>query len=172
MDIREALSKNTPKKQTMLIVNYIGDDEEKFAGLMGYFLGDVYRLSQRAAWVVGYCAEYQPQLVAPYIKTMVTLLERKDVHDAVKRNIVRFLQFIEIPKNLRGKTFSHCYELLSDPNEAIAIRCFSMSVAFNIAKDKPDLLNELKVLIAECMKHSPTPGFASRAKKILKYDPK
>lgn len=172
MDIREELLKEHSKKQTMLIVNYIGDDKKKFAELMEMFLGDIYRVTQRAAWVVGYCAEYQPHLVEPYLETMIDLLGRKDVHVAVKRNVVRFLQFIEIPDDLKGKTYDHCFELLSDPNEPIAVRVFAMSVAFNIAKNEPDLLSELKLLVAESMRHSPTPGFCSRAKKILNYKPK
>lgn len=172
MDIRAALLKEHSKKQTMLIVNYIGNDKERFAELMECFLGDIYRVTQRAAWVVGYCAECQPQLVEPYLETMIDLLGRNDVHVAVKRSVVGFLQFIEIPENLKGKAYDYCFDLLGDPSETIAVRCFAMSVAFNIAKNEPDLLNELKILIAGCMKHSPTPGFASRAKKLLNYKPK
>lgn len=170
MDIRAALLKRHSKNQTMMIVNYIGDDGERFAELIGYFLGDNYRLSQRAAWVVGYCAQYQPQLVAPYLETMIDLLERKDMHVAVRRNVVRFLQFIEIPDDLKGKAYDHCLNLLGDPNEPIAVRCFAMGVAFNIAKNESDLLGELKLLIAESIKHGITPGLASRARKILNYE--
>lgn len=156
----------------MVIVSYIGYSPERFAELMALFLGDNYRTAQRASWAVGYCAEYRPDLVGPYLEKMIDLLKRKDAHVAVKRNVVRLLQFIKIPNNLRGMAFSHCYDLLGNPNEAVAIRCFSMTVAFNIAKNEPDLLNELKVIIAECIEHSPKPGFCSRARKILNYGPK
>ena len=48
MNLREALLKEHSKVQTMRIVEYVGDDKERFAQLMDLFLNDVYRVSQRA----------------------------------------------------------------------------------------------------------------------------
>ena len=50
MDIREALLAEHSKGQTTKIVRYIDGDPVRFAELMKLFLGDTYRLSQRAAW--------------------------------------------------------------------------------------------------------------------------
>ena len=66
----------------MAIVNYIDGDRVKFKELMGHFLGDTYRLSQRAAWAVNYCAEHHHELVTPYFNKLVQQLERDDVHVA------------------------------------------------------------------------------------------
>jgi len=86
MDIREALLAEHSKRQTMKIVNYIDGDPVKFRELMSLFLGDTYRLSQRAAWAVNYCADHHRELVKPYFGKLVEQLERADVHVAVRRN--------------------------------------------------------------------------------------
>lgn len=166
MNIREALLAEHSKPQTMKIVRYIDGDPERFAELMAHFLGPTYRLSQRAAWAVSYCIEHQPVLVKPYWSKLVDQLERSDAHVAVRRNIARLLQFVEIPKRYEGRIFDACYELFADPAEPVAVRVFSMTVAANIAKDQPELLNELRV-VATQHPQAATAGFRSRARKVL-----
>ncbi len=166
MDIREALLAEHSKRQTMKIVNYIDGDPAKFKILMGCFLGGPYRLSQRAAWAVNYCAEHHKELVKPYFGKFVEQLERDDVHVAVRRNVARTLQFIDIPKRYEGRVFEACYQLLSNPAEMVAVRCFSMSVAAKIAKDKPELMNELRVAVSEHPQLM-TAGLRSRARRVL-----
>lgn len=97
---------------------------------------------------------------------MLTQLERDDVHVAVRRNVVRLLQFVEIPKRHEGKIFDACYNLLADPAQAVAVRCFSTSVAANIAKDQPELMNELRLVATEHPQVS-TAGIRARMRRVL-----
>src|SRR5688572_29595968 len=150
----------------MKIVRYIGDDKKRFAGLMKLFLGDDYRVTQRGAWVVSYCAEYHPGLVKPWLKKMILNLKRPGLHVAVKRNTVRFLQFIDIPEELLGEAAEACFALFTDKSEPVAVKCFSMTVLFNICKKEPGLKNELKLLIEEQLPYG-TAGFKARAKKTI-----
>ena len=150
----------------MKIVRYIGGDPVRFAELMGHFLGDTYRLSQRAAWAVSYCAEYHNELVKPYFGKLVEQLEREDVHVAVRRNVARLLQFIEIPNHIEGRVFDACYNLLDDANQPVAVRVFALSVAAKIAKNEPDLLDELR-LVATKYPSLMTAGFRSRTRRLL-----
>jgi hypothetical protein len=166
MDIREALLAEHSKPQTMKIVRYIDGNPVKFAELMNLFLGDTYRLSQRAAWAVNYCAEHHHELVKPYFNKLVEQLERDDVHVAVRRNVARMLQFVEIPKRLRGRVFDACYNLVNDADQPVAVRVFAMTVAARIAQNEPELLNELRLIVEKHAPHT-TIGFRVRAKRVL-----
>ena len=166
MNIRETLIAEHSKEQTAKIVAYIDGDPQKFDELMKLFLGPVYRISQRAAWAVSNSIEQQPDLVKPYYGKLFEQLEREDSHIAVKRNVVRLLQFVEIPKRYEGRVFDVCYNLLDDPSEPIAVRVFSMTVAANVAKDSPELLDELR-LVAKKYPQAATAGFRSRARNVL-----
>lgn len=166
MNIRDALLAEHSKRQTMKIVRYVGDDKERFAELMKLFLGSVYRESQRAAWAVNYCAEHNKDLIKPYFPKLVEQLERDDVHVAVRRNVVRMLQFIDIPKRLEGRIFDACYSLVDDPRQPVAVRCFSMTVAAKLAKGEPELLDELR-LVATKYPQAATAGFRARARREL-----
>jgi hypothetical protein len=166
MNVRDALLEVHSKAQAQKICNYVGDDPERFAELMKHMLGPVYGLSQRAAWPVSYCVQRHPELIGPYWRKLAHQLEREDAHVAVRRNVARFLQFVEIPKRYRGRIFDACYQLLSNPAEPVAVRCFSMSVAAKIAEDEPELLDELRVVVSEHPQLM-TAGLRSRAQRVL-----
>lgn len=167
MDIRQALMAEHSKRQTMAIVEFIGDDPKRFAELMKVFFAGDYRLTQRAAWPMNYCAERHPKLILPYLPKLLECLDRDDMHDAIKRNVMRLLQYIEIPKRLAGKIYARCIDLLDDAFQPVAVRVFAMSVAARIAKSEPELMNELQLIIQKHLPHS-TAGFQARARKVLK----
>ena len=150
----------------MAIVEYIGDDAERFAELMKIFFAGEYRLTQRAAWPMNYCAERSPALIRPYLSKLIDCLKREDMHDAVRRNVVRLLQFVEIPPRLSGKIYSHCVDLVDDAYEPVAVRVFAMSVAARIAKQEPDLMNELRLIVRKHLPHT-TVAFHKRAREVL-----
>src|SRR3954464_4707775 len=165
MNLREAILAEHSKERAAMIVAWIGSDEERFAELMKLFLTDVYRVTQRAGWPLGDSVKLHPQLIKPYFPQLLKQLERDDVHIAVRRNVVRLLQFVDIPKRFQGRIFDACYSLLDDPNEPVAVRVFSMTVAANIAKHSPELLDELR-LIATKYPQLMTPGFRARARSV------
>lgn len=149
----------------MRIVEFIGADKNRFAELMKIFFAGEYRLTQRAAWPLNYCAERHPELIQPYLPKLLNCLSRDDVHDAVKRNIVRLLQFVEIPKKFHAKTYSLCVELVDNPNEAVAVRVFAMTVAARIAKSEPALMNELQLIVRQHLPHA-TAAFQKRVAQL------
>lgn len=167
MNIREALIAKHSKEQTVKIVNYIGNDSEKFSKLMSMFFGDDCRLAQRAAWAVSHVTESSPALVQPFLAKMVNCLTSKKVHDALKRCVLRSLQYLEIPEKLAGKIYSISLDLIDEPREPAAIRVFAMSAAAKIANGQPDLMNEISLIVNEHLEHS-SAAFRARAQMIFK----
>lgn len=165
MDIQKALLYQHSKLQTMRIVNYIGDDKSRLAELMACLFSDDVKISQRAAWCVSYIGIAFPQNIIPYLHKMIALLD-KDVHHAVKRNILRMLEFIDIPKKHNGKLINHCFDILIAKDEPVAVKVFSMSVLAKISKQVPEIKNELQLILIEQLPFSSS-GFKARATKIL-----
>jgi len=166
MNIREALLAEHSKRQTMKIVKYVGDDPTRFRELMTVFLGRQYRPTQRAAWAVNYCAEKHPELIRPYMSRLIDLLEMRDGHDAIRRNVARLLQFVDVPPRHRGRVFAACYDLVDDPEQPIAVRVFALTVAANIAANKADLMNELRLMTNKYLPLA-SPAFRVRVRKAL-----
>jgi hypothetical protein len=167
MDLAEALLKEHSKKQCDAIVQYIGNNKERFAGLMDLFFTSEYRITQRAAWPMSYCVRNHPLLIQPYYKKLLDKLSEKDIHNAITRNIVRLLQDVEIPKKFHGRVMSICFDFIQSNETPIAVKAFSLSILHNLSEQYPEIIPELKLIIEERWEHE-TPAFRSRAKRFLK----
>ncbi len=150
-----------------MIAEWIGNNEKRFKELLELFLYDSYRVSQRSAWVVSFVAEKHPKLIQNNIQALVNRLFDEGLPVAVKRNVIRVLQFIPVPKNLQAKVMNLCFDFLSDPKETIAVRVFSMTVLANLAKEYPDIKNEI-IQVIEAGSKNPSAGYKSRQRKVLK----
>ena len=166
MNIRDTLLEEHSKAQCHKIVAYIGNNQERFNELAALFLYDEYRVAQRAAWPLSYCVAAHPGLIKKLLKKIVLNLKKTGIHNAVKRNTVRLLQEIDIPENLHGAVMDICFTYVADPKEAVAVKAFSLSVLGGLARQYPEIIPEINLLIEEQLPHQ-TAAFASRAKKVL-----
>jgi hypothetical protein len=167
LNLKEVILKEHSKKQCDRIVAYVDNSSARFAELVNMFLEGPYRITQRAAWPLSCCVEKNPALIKPHLKKILNYSIKPGVHDAVKRNVVRLLQFIEIPKSLQGLTAEICFRFFNNKKESIAVRVFSMTVLSNLAKKLPELKNELIPLIEDQLPYG-SAGFISRGRKVLK----
>jgi hypothetical protein len=166
MDIKKELLKGHSKALTDKIVSFIGADQARFNTLIAIFLEGPYRVTQRAAWPLSYCVRNHPFLISRHYGSVLKILTKPGIHDAVKRNIMRLLQFVEIPTRYQGQVIEHCFHLM-DPKEPVAVRVFAMTVLANLATQYPDLKKELKLLIEDQLPFGSS-AYLSRSKKILR----
>lgn len=167
MDLKAEILKEHSKKQTDKIVKYVGKNGAKFKDLVSVFLAGPYRVTQRAAWPLSGCVEAHPSLVTPHLSTLIKQLDKAGIHDSVKRNTLRLLQFITIPKRLHGKVADICFKYLTDKKEPVAVQVFAMSALANIAQENPELKKELQLIIEDHLPFA-SAAYLSRARKVLK----
>ncbi len=167
MDIARTLSDGGQSRaKTQVLADYIGSDPQRFAQLMSIFDRGDGRTKQCAAWPISVVAEEHPELLLPYLPKLLPYLRRNDVHGAVKRNIVRLLQFVSVPDRLRAKVFSDCLELIADPAEPVAVRCFAMTAALRAAENELSLVKELRAVCENQSSHA-TAGMKVRIRRIV-----
>lgn len=106
--------------QCTKMVYWVGDSQERFDELFVFFLYKEYRVAQRAARPLSYCVTAHPKLIRKHWKRLIGNLKRPDLHDAVKRNSVRFLQHIDIPEKYRGDLMNICFGHLPGVAHGIA----------------------------------------------------
>lgn len=168
MNIQAALEREHSKTVTTAIVNYIGKDSERFKTLMDVFLNGDSRLSQRAAWPVSFACIAEPSLVKPYLAKLVNLLKEPVHHPAIRRNILRLFQEIEIPEKHQAALINECFRLIADPSQPVAVVAFAITNAAKLCKPFPELGRELKLVLHELSTQPHTPAIRVRIKKALK----
>jgi len=167
MNIKTALLKEHSKKQCNAIVKWVGNDQKRFDELFDLFLHDEYRVVQRAGWPISYCVEKHPELIKKHFAPFIKNLGKKGIHDAVKRNSVRLLQYVSIPEKFHGEVMDICFRYITSPTEAVAVKAFSLTVLQNLARQYPEIINEIKLVIEERWDYE-TIAFKTRAKKLMK----
>ena len=163
VELRDMILESHSKSQTNKIINWVGQDQHRFDELVTLFLNDEYRVTQRAAWPLSYIAIAHPDLIKKHLKKLVENLRKPNLHNAIKRNTTRLLQHIPVPKALQGEVMDHCFHFIEDPNEAVAVKAFSLSILHNLSKQHPAILPEIRTIIESQIEHQ-TPAFKVRAK--------
>ena len=128
MDLREEILKEHSKKQCARIVSWVGDAQSRFDDLFNLFLNDEYRVVQRAAWAVSNCVMDHPKLIRKHWTNLIKNLGKPKLHGSVKRNSIRLLQDIDIPKRFQGDIMNICFRYLESPTEEVAVKVFSLTV--------------------------------------------
>lgn len=166
MNLVEELQKKHSIATKNRMIRYVGTDPKRFGELVKIFLGDNYRLTQWAGWPLSDIVRKHPDLINPYLRSMLKSVDRPKMHEAVKRNVMRLLQFIDIPPNLAGLAFDKAFTLFSDTSEPIAVRVFAMQVMADVAMTEPGLKNEVILAIEEHLPYS-SAAYRSRARRLL-----
>jgi hypothetical protein len=167
MDLRETILSEHSKRNCNKIVAWVGNDKKRFNELFDLLLSSEYRITQRAAWPLSYCAIEHPSLMITNFETLLNHLKKPHLHDSIKRNAVRLLQHLDIPESLEGSVMEICFKYVESPTEAVAIKAFSLTILGNLARKYPEIIPEIKLLIYEQLIHQ-SAAFKSRAKKLLK----
>ncbi|MDQ6842934.1 MAG: hypothetical protein M3Z92_01080 [Bacteroidota bacterium] len=166
MDLREMILREHSKENCNKIISWVGSDKKKFDQLFELFLNGGYRVTQRSAWPLSFCVIAHPSLIQSNFERLISNLWKPDLHDSIKRNTVRLLQYVDIPAGQEGAVMERCFDYVSSASEAVAIKAFSLTVLGRLAKKYPEIIPEIKLLIEDQIMQQ-TPAFKSRAKKIL-----
>lgn len=153
MDLKEAILKEHTKRQTQAIADFIGSNRQRFDALMNLFFNEEYRVVQRAAWVVRYCANAHPKLIEKYFRPMIENLKKPNLQDPVKRNTLQILSSIQAPDNMLGDLVDICFGFIYGATEAIAIKAHSINILINTCRKFPELKEELVPLLTELLNH-------------------
>ena len=166
MDVAKQLLVEHSRKNTERIVRWIGHDPARVKVVMDVFLGNDPLLTQRAAWVVGVLADDRGYLLTPWLAKLMKKMREPGVHDAARRNVVRALQFVDIPPRLLGEVATVCFDELASPVSPIAVRACAMTVLERVVREVPELARELRLIIEQHLPYG-TGAFQSRAKRVL-----
>jgi len=166
MKLRDQILKEHSKSNRVAIVKWIGDSQKRFDQLFDLFLHDEYRVVQRAAWPLSYAVSAHPTFIQKHFSKLLKNLEKPGIHDSVKRNTIRLLEDISIPERFHGRVMNICFNYITSPQEAAAIKAFSLTVLERLSKQYPEIRPELKTIIEDRWNYE-SAAFHSRAKKIL-----
>ena len=162
----DLLMQQLSRRHIDYVAHCIGDYKKEFERLMDIVLHGHEPVVQRAAWAMDACLEQHPELLAPYVETLIAALPRFS-NNGVRRQVVKSLAVRnDIPEKLEGQLADLCFDWLQSPELPVAVKVHCMQILANITKRYPDLAVELRTVIIEQIPRNSV-GFSARGRKIL-----
>jgi hypothetical protein len=150
-----------------LIASHLSMHPEGIETLMSLVLSDGPDTTWRAAWVADKVHEVHPELIAPYLPSMISFA-LKTADSGKKRHLLKLISLHDIPDDQIALLMNHCGEVFSNAAEPVAVRVHAMQILFNIAQKEPDFKGELIDWIEHELEYHGSAGLTSRGRKLLK----
>jgi len=145
MQLKKLFADETSRANTDFVLDIILQKHELLSQLIDIISQKEEPVSRRAIWVLDIYDETHPELVEPFIGTIIENLSTEG-HDAYKRHSLRILARHTIPELYEVKVFDYCLKIVSG-NEATAPKVHAMNILYRFAEREPGLKHELAATI-------------------------
>ncbi len=148
IDAEREIRVSRDKPNILRVGGLILQGDISFSEVVELIPKDAY-LQQRASHVLIHTLEYH--LYQPSQAEVIALAKSLQIEGMIEgayRNILRTLDVLsDYPDEIEGMLFEYCLNGMTSMKRAVAIRAFSIPIAFKIAKKYPDLLQELQEIL-------------------------
>ncbi|MEQ1554666.1 MAG: hypothetical protein ABL929_10830 [Ferruginibacter sp.] len=166
MQLLEIILQKQSKRNCEAIIHWIGNNQARFDELFMHYEHGDNRTKQNSSWPLSYCVQHHPFFIKKYIAIIIQILINPTTQISVKRNTIRLLQFVDIPKKHQGILMEICFTYIQNIQEKPAIKASALIVLEKLSNIYPEILPELQLIIQEQMPHE-TKAFTSIGKLIL-----
>jgi hypothetical protein len=167
MQLKELILQRHSQELTRTAIAVVGNNKKRMAQLISLLIANEPQVSRRAAWLASEIARINPALAMPYAGIIASKLNTEFRDAAVIRNVLRLFQFIKIPKTAHGELMATCFEYITSPAMAPAIKANALSVLDQLAETHPEIRQELQLIIQDQYENE-SPAFRSRANRMIK----
>jgi hypothetical protein len=145
----------------------LGNNEQNFSALLHFIISDKGKYAARASRVLYMLSEAYPELVLPFLATIVDHL--KIDNTSVYRSFLRILSY-NVPKlseDQFGLVMDDSFNTLLNPKAEVAHKLYSIHILYEMYKIEPLIKEELKLSIEANMEYGSS-GIKNIGKRILK----
>lgn len=138
------------------MIRHLAEHPEDFEEAIQLAVSNKQPYSWRAAWLLWSCMEKDDIRLKGSIKTIIDVIPTlKDGH---QRELLKILQMMELNEEEEGLIFNLCMNVWEQIHKVPSVRWHAFMTLLKIAKNYPELLNEIKLLAQEHYMDSLSPG--------------
>ena len=155
------------KKLAIQAAQLAADSKEFREELVSLAICNDMPFSSRAAWSLLSLTEQHPELVIPYIKTILDKLNTIENHTQIA-SLLRFYDALDIDLEECGQLFDFCIHMLRVPLEREYSRAIAMNILVKFGKAYPELIPEIREQIRLSMPNFNANHAKRKAASVLK----
>ncbi len=138
---------------------------EYFNEALDLAISDDQPFAWRSAFLISSCMNDNDVRVKKYIKPILACLQTKS--DGHQRDLLRILYRMKLGDKDEGTVFDICIKLWEQIGKAPSVRMIAFKFIIKIAKQYPELLNEISVLMQDHYLESLSPGIKCSARRMI-----
>lgn len=168
MNPAKQLYKEHSRRNTDLIVKWIGHDRKRFNQVIVLLSDADLILVQRSSWVVKNSLIDNSEWINSIARTLLNVMKKQGQHEGVIRHMLSIFEEGRIPVRYEAEIMDACFRYFMNASSAIAVRVISMSILAKLSCKYIEIRNELIGLIHLEIEKGAGPAMQARAKKVLK----
>jgi hypothetical protein len=165
----DSLGKRMSKEESVIFSCEIVFDTQKAAAAIDQLRHGNPKEIFNVLWALRNLQDTQLQAFPDLTEIILGLFQKFPKDEAILRDGVGLLQVVDISEDFQGEVFQVCFGFLQDSSKSIAVKVFSMTVCYNLAKNHLELLKELEMQIKDILwfQGDLSPAIFSRGNAIL-----
>lgn len=165
-ELKKLINSSRGRSHTDKLVEILRQHPEWHNELIHIYLSNEEPFSRKIVWAIDLYSIENPELINPYLKTIVELLAVFN-HDGLRRHSLHILSRSQLPASELGSLINICFDWLLSPDQTAAVKVYCMEILYRISIIEPAIKQELSDCI-EFRLNEETPGFKNRGLKILR----
>ena len=148
------------------LIKYLKDNPQEKVVLFDIAVNEDMPLGWRAAWMLRHIASPNEPLFKTFLPMAVNSIHLFD--DSKQREWLKIVSKLDVPQELQGILYDHCVNVWLDISKHAALRISAFQWIARMVSIYPDLISEVKLLMAPEYVDALTPGIQGTFKKLIK----
>lgn len=165
-EIQNIIIQARSKKSIREIAQLAIDDESILKLLLKNIRIEQDRSFYTSSWALCDISEINHTIFNPHIAYIFSTIQNSK-HPGLKRNLMKLMQFVEIPNDLELEIGETCLSYFKDQHETIAVRAYSVTILEQLIPQNM-IFNEDVLFEIERQRIQATPALNARTKRYLK----
>lgn len=151
------------------MISYMHAHPEFFDEAINLSISDKQPYAWRSAWLLWSCMEENDNRLQKYVGAIVKAL--KDKADGHQRELLKILYQMKLKEKYEGILFDHCITIWEQITKSPSVRFNALKFIIKIAKQHPELSNEISFLTQDHYMESLSPGVKKSVSIMMKELP-
>lgn len=148
------------------MVAFLKSQPKHFNEAIELAISDDQPFAWRSAFYLSSCMENNDARVKKYIKPILACIKSKK--DGHQRELLKILYRMKLNDKSEGMVFDICIRLWEQIGKDPSVRITALKFIFKIAKQHPELLNEITPLMQDHYLELLSPGVKNSVKRMIK----
>ena len=148
------------------MVAFLKSHPEYFNEAIELAISDDQPFAWRSAFLLGSCMEDNDTRIKKYVNPIFASIKTKK--DGHQRDLLRILYRMQLTDKSEGITFDICIRLWEQISKDPSVRITALKFIIKTAKQHPELLNEITVLMQDHYLESLSPGVKKSVNRMLR----